>query len=187
MTAGHDARYSRLVMKALQLTPSGRLALAMFLAVLLMTTTPGAQSAGVAPAISSAGDTLERLLRGGVFNDADEVTQSATSSASTPTSPGDDRIRWLTFYLIYTDDELSRYAPGGAMGARFDIFQFAGFPGSQPYGYPIHIVVRHARTRLVGLVRTWREKQIAEVRAREAAGVLGVENALIIAHQEDLR
>ena len=78
-------------------------------------------------------------------------------------------------------------SPGGAMGARFDIFQFAGFPDSQPAGYPIHIVVRHARTRLVGVVRTWREKANAEARAREVAGVLGVENALTVADQEDPR
>src|SRR5262249_13755739 len=31
-----------------------------------------------------------------------------------PASPNDDRIRWATFYNIYTDDFLSRYAPGGA-------------------------------------------------------------------------
>jgi hypothetical protein len=30
-----------------------------------------------------------------------------------PTSQNDDRIRWATFYRIYTDDFLSRYAPGG--------------------------------------------------------------------------
>ena len=33
-----------------------------------------------------------------------------------PTSLNDDRIRWATFYRIYTDDFLSRYAPGGAQG-----------------------------------------------------------------------
>src|SRR5262245_56430833 len=27
-----------------------------------------------------------------------------------PTSPNDDRIRWATYYRIYTDDFLSRYA-----------------------------------------------------------------------------
>jgi hypothetical protein len=182
MTARHDARYSRLVMKPLQLTHTRWLAIAPFLALFSMNTTSGAQSPGGA----SADDGLERLVCHGVFDDAEEVCPSATS-ASRSAAPGDDRIQWLTFYLIYTDGELSLYAPGGAMGARFDIFQFAGFPGSQPYGYPIHIVVRHARTRLVGVVRTAREKQIAEVRAREAPGVLGVENALIVAREEEPR
>jgi len=37
MTDAHDARYSRLVMRALRLTHTGRLALAMVPAVLLMT------------------------------------------------------------------------------------------------------------------------------------------------------
>ena len=188
MTAGYHAGYSRLVMKALQPTPGGRVTLTLFLALVPMTSTPGAHSAAVvAHTVSSAGDIPEQLLRSGVFDDVDEVNQRATPLASAPTSPSDDRLRWLTFYLIYTDAELSRYAPGGAMGARFDMFQFAGFPDSQPIGYPIHIVVRDASTRLVGVVCTRREKQIAEARAREAAGVLGVENALTIAHQEDPR
>src|SRR5689334_10307560 len=30
-----------------------------------------------------------------------------------PASIEDDRIRWATYYRIYTDDFLSRYAPGG--------------------------------------------------------------------------
>ena len=65
-----------------------------------------------------------------------------------PASQNDDRIRWATFYNIYTDDFLSRYAPGGAMAARYDAAQFARFPGMQPYGgnYPIHIIVRGGRT-----------------------------------------
>jgi hypothetical protein len=185
MTARHHARYSRLVMKPLQQIHGASPALAMFLAIFGMTTTSRAQSPSVAPA-SSADEAIERLGCSGVFDDADEACPSATS-ASTSASPGDDRIRWLTFYLIYTDGELSRHAPGGAMGARFDIFQFAGLPGLQPYGYPIHIVVRSARTRLVGVVRATREKRIAGLRAREAPGVLAVENALIVARQEELR
>lgn len=172
-------------MKALQLTQKGCLALSLFLATLLMPTNSGAQTANLTPPISPTGDALERRPCAGVFEDAGTVCQSATSATST--SPGDDRIRWLTFYLIYTDDELSRYTPGGAMGARFDIFQFAGFPGSQPYGYPIHIVVTHGRTRLTGVVRTAREKLLAERRAREASGVLAVDNALIVADEEELR
>jgi hypothetical protein len=33
-----------------------------------------------------------------------------------PTSQNDDRIHWATFYRIYTDDFLARYAPGGVYG-----------------------------------------------------------------------
>ena len=176
MTAGHDARYSRLVMKALQLTRTGHLALAMVPAILLMSTMPSAQSSAVARVVSSDGITLEQLLRSGVFDDVNEASRPALASAS----PGDDRIRWLTFYLIFTDTELSRYAPGGAMGAKFDIFQFAGFPGQQPWGYPIHIVVTHRRTTLIGEVDTEDDKQMAERLAREAAGVVDVQNALVV-------
>src|SRR6187551_2311501 len=109
MTTGHDARYSRLVMKALQLTRIGRLALAMVPAILLTTATLGAQSGPVERVISTDGDTLERLLRGGVFDEVNESNRGTSPSASTTTSPSDDRLRWLTFYLIFTDDELSRY------------------------------------------------------------------------------
>jgi len=166
-------------MKALQLTHTGRLALAMVPAVLLMTSTPGAQSS--ADRVTTAdGDTFERLLSTGVFDDLNEANRSVLPSASV--SPGDDRIRWLTFYLIYTDNDLSRYAPGGAMGAKFDIFQFAGFPGLQPWGYPIHIIVTNRRTTLVGSVETEDDKRTAELRAREAAGVLEVLNALVVSH-----
>jgi len=33
-----------------------------------------------------------------------------------------------------------------AVGARFDLVQFAGFSGAQACGHPIHIIVRHGRT-----------------------------------------
>ena len=99
-----------------------------------------------------------------------------------PASQNDDRIRWATFYNIYTDDFLSRYAPGGAMAARYDAAQFARFPGMQPYGgnYPIHIIVRGGRITLVGVVDNEGDKTIAGVRAREVPQVFGVENELMI-------
>jgi hypothetical protein len=101
-----------------------------------------------------------------------------------PTSPSDDRIRWITFYEIFTDDVLSRYAPGGASGARFDAFQFGGFPGSQPAGYLIHIVVREGRTALVGAVASAADKELAEARAREVGGVSSVDNQLMVGPAE---
>src|SRR6185436_1694364 len=67
------------------------------------------------------------------------VDEVANSITLLPASQNDDRIRWATFYRIYTDDFLSRYAPGGPVGARYEARQFARFPGMQPYGtYPIH-------------------------------------------------
>lgn len=100
-----------------------------------------------------------------------------------PASQNDDRIRWSTFYNIYTDDFLSRYAPGGAMSARYEALSFARFPGMQPFGmYPIHIIVKNGRTTLLGIVDNEVDKTLAGVRAREVTGVFGVENDLIVSH-----
>jgi hypothetical protein len=98
-----------------------------------------------------------------------------------PASPNDDRIRWATFYAIYTDDFLSRYAPGGPMAVRFALQDFARYPGMQPLGtYPIHIVTSGGRTTLVGIVDTDTDKSLAAIRAREVTGVFAVENDLIV-------
>ena len=96
-----------------------------------------------------------------------------------PASQNDDRIRWSTFYRIYTDPFLSRYAPGGAQGARHETVRYSRFPGLQPLGrYPIHIVVKHGRTTLAGVVDNDGDRMIAEVRAREIPGVFEVRNEL---------
>ena len=98
-----------------------------------------------------------------------------------PASQNDDRIRWTTFYNIYTDDFLSRYAPGGAMAARYELLQMARFPGMQPFGnYAIHIVVKNGRTTLVGVVDNESDRILAGVRAREVSGVFAVENELVV-------
>lgn len=97
-----------------------------------------------------------------------------------PASLNDDRIRRAAFAAIYTDDVLSRYAPGGAMQARYDSLQFSRFPNMQPLGsYPIHLVVKGGRLTLLGVVDTTGDRQMAEVRARQVAGVFGVENELL--------
>lgn len=96
-----------------------------------------------------------------------------------PASQHDDRIRWSTFYRIYTDPFLSRYAPGGAPTARYETIRYSRFPGLQPLGsYPIHIVVKHGRTTLVGIVDNEGDRMLAEVRAREIPGVFEVKNEL---------
>jgi hypothetical protein len=109
------------------------------------------------------------------------VDEVANKIEELPASLNDDRIRWATFYAIYTDDFLSRYAPGGAMAARYDILQFRRFPGMQPFGtYPIHIIVRGGRTTLLGVVDNESDKTLAGVRAREISQVFGVDNDLIV-------
>ena len=100
-----------------------------------------------------------------------------------PASQNDDRIRWATFYRIYTDAFLSRYAPGGPVGVTREIYDSRRFPGMhQPLGlYAIHIVVRNGHTTLFGVVDNKGDRQIAEVRAREVTGVFSVENELVVA------
>ena len=99
-----------------------------------------------------------------------------------PASQNDDRIRWETFYRIYADDFLSRYAPGGESGVLQELRDERRFPGMQPVGrYPIHIVVKIGRTMLLGGVDSAADRQIAEVRAREVSGVFEVENGLVAA------
>jgi hyperosmotically inducible protein len=101
-----------------------------------------------------------------------------------PTSQNDDRIRWATFYRIYTDDFLSRYAPGGVYGVLQELKEERHFPGMQPVGrYPIHIIVKNGRTMLLGIVDNASDRQLAEVRAREVTGVFEVENGLAVARE----
>jgi hyperosmotically inducible periplasmic protein len=99
-----------------------------------------------------------------------------------PASQNDDRIRWTTFYRIYTDDFLSRYAPGGVPGVLRELRDERNFPGMQPVGrYGIHIIVKNGRTMLLGVVANAVDRQVAEVRAREVTAVFGVENGLTVA------
>ena len=103
-----------------------------------------------------------------------------------PASQNDDRIRWAAFYNIYTDDFLSRYAPGGPTGARYALDQhiFSHFPGMQPFGnYPIQIIVKNGRIVLLGVVNNDADKTIAGVRARQVTGVFGVDNALAVSKE----
>ena len=110
---------------------------------------------------------------------ASGVVEVANKIEVLPASPNDDRIRWATFYRIYTDDFLSRYAPGGVPEVLRELVDERRFPGMQPVGrYPIHIVVKNGRTLLLGVVDGAADRQIAEVRAREVSGVFGVENEL---------
>jgi hyperosmotically inducible protein len=113
---------------------------------------------------------------------ASGVVEVANKIQVLPASQTDDRIRWATFYRIYTDDFLSRYAPGGVSEVWRELRDERHFPGMQPVGrYPIHIVVKGGRTMLLGVVDSTADRQIAEVRAREVSGVFEVENALVAA------
>src|ERR1044071_9312440 len=78
------------------------------------------------------------------------VSEVANKIELLPASSNDDRIRWATFYRIYTDDFLSRYAPGGGSDeALRELKDAEQFPGMQPVGrYSIHIIVKNGRTTL---------------------------------------
>lgn len=110
------------------------------------------------------------------------VVEVANKIEVLPASQNDDRIRWATFYQIYTDDFLSRYAPGGVYEVLRELRDERRFPGMRPVGrYPIHIIVKNGRTMLLGVVDTQADRQIAEVRAREVNGVFDVANDLVVA------
>ena len=99
-----------------------------------------------------------------------------------PASLNDDRIRQATFYKLYTDSFLSRYASGGALATHHEAIEFGRYPGRQPFGnYPIHIIVKHGRITLFGVVDNAGDRQLAEFKAREVSGAFSVTNELTIA------
>jgi hypothetical protein len=102
-----------------------------------------------------------------------------------PLSQNDDRIRWATFYRIYTDEFLSRYVPGGARQVIDELRSARYFPGMYPLGvYPIRVIVKNGRTTLLGVVDSAMDRQVAGLRAREVTGVFEVENRLTLARDE---
>ena len=99
----------------------------------------------------------------------------------------DATVRWQTYYAIYRDPFLSRYAPGGGLlwghrhpfSGAFMPFGPARFPGTEPAGdYPIHVIVKNGRITLLGVVDSESDKTAAGMRARGVPGSFGVENEL---------
>jgi osmotically-inducible protein OsmY len=98
-----------------------------------------------------------------------------------PVSQHDDEIRWRTFYRIYSDTVLSRYAAGGGLTRADRLFSMRLYPGMQPFGtYGIHVIVKNGRTLLLGLVDSEFDKTVAGVRAREVSSTFGVDNELVV-------
>jgi hypothetical protein len=107
-----------------------------------------------------------------------------------PASQMDDELRWKTYYKIYRDPFLSRYAPGGGLlwGHRHPFstgfhggLGGARFPGAEPLGdFPIHIIVKNGKMTLLGVVDNESDKTVAGARAREVPGSFGVENELVV-------
>jgi len=120
---------------------------------------------------------------------ASGVDQVIDKIEELPVSQNDDELRWKTYYAIYRDPFLSRYAPGGGMlwghrhpfDAGFHAMSPRRFPGMEPLGdYPLHIIVKHGRITLLGVVDTEGDKTVAGMRAREVPGSFGVENELAV-------
>ncbi len=121
---------------------------------------------------------------------ASGVDQVVNQIEVLPVSPNDDELRWKTYYAIYRDPFLAKYAPGGGMlwghrhalgGAGLRGFPGGMFPGMEPAGdYPIHIIVKGGRMTLLGVVDNEADKQVAEIRARGVPGAFGVDNQLIV-------
>lgn len=105
-----------------------------------------------------------------------------------PVSPNDDNLRWKTYYAIYSDPFLSRYAPGGGMlwGHRHSVpgglfGSAARFPGAEPLGtYPIAIIVKNGHITLMGVVDSESDKTMAGMKAKGVSGSFGVENELTV-------
>jgi len=128
------------------------------------------------------------------------VDEVANKIEELPVSPNDDRIRWATFYRIYTDDFLSRYGTpvpgfnglragrrywgrtfGSWPGFRTGMWGRAPFLGMEPLGnYGIHIIVRGGNVALFGTVSNEADKTKAGLEARDVLGVHNVDNEIQI-------
>ena len=114
------------------------------------------------------------------------VDQVVNKIEELPVSRNDDELRWKTYYAIYTDPFLSRYAPGGGVlwghRHRMGLSPFRSgipFAGLYPSGnYPIQIIVKNGRITLMGVVDNEADKTMAGVKARGVSGSFGVENEL---------
>jgi hyperosmotically inducible protein len=120
---------------------------------------------------------------------ASGVDQVINKVEELPVSQNDDELRWKTYYAIYRDPFLSRYAPGGGVlwGHRhpfddgFHAIGFRRFPGMEPLGdYPLHIIVKRGTITLLGVLDSEADKTVAGLRARDVTGSFGVENELVV-------
>ena len=117
------------------------------------------------------------------------VDQVVDKIEELPVSPNDDELRWKTYYAIYRDPFLSRYAPGGGMlwghrhefGGGFHPMGPGAFLGYEPIGdYPIHIIVKNGKITLLGVVDNESDKTVAGMKARGVPGSFGVDNQFVV-------
>jgi len=99
----------------------------------------------------------------GIVEDTPGVRDVRDEINVLPLSEFDDELRVRTATAIYRDPALQKYS-------------------LDPQA-PIRIVVENGNVKLYGVVDSAMDKQIAETRAREVAGVFSVENHLRVANQ----
>ena len=98
----------------------------------------------------------------GIVEDTPGVRDVRDEINVLPLSEFDDELRVRTAMAIYRDPALQKYS-------------------LDPQA-PIRIVVENGNVKLYGVVDSSMDKQIAETRAREVAGVFSVENHLLVAN-----
>jgi hypothetical protein len=93
----------------------------------------------------------------------------------------DDQIRWTAFQRIYTDEFADRYVAGGTRQVQYDLVTMLRFPDMEPFGtYPVHIIVKHRRMALIGVVITDVDKTQILFRARQVPHAVGVDDAIAV-------
>jgi hyperosmotically inducible protein len=111
------------------------------------------------------GDVTNPVLKsdaGRVVRHVEGVTNVVNNINVLPLSPFDRRIRFAEARAIYGFATLNRYALG-----------------TLP---PIHIIVDNGHVKLLGVVDSQADKNVAGIRANGVPGVFSVENDLIVAH-----
>ncbi len=113
--------------------------------------------------VTLIGEVTQPTLKSGAesaVKDIEGVDRVDNQIRVLPLSDTDDRIRLAAYRAIYGDQTLGRYA-------------LQAVP-------PIHIIVNNGRVKLVGVVRTTQEKDLANLRARGVAGAFEVQNDLSV-------
>ena len=124
------------------------------------------------PALKREAESMvERAVKADVVNQIEVL----------PSSTFDDRIRWETYQRVYTEDIASRYVSGGEMEVRYEVLDMRLFPGMEPYGtYPVHIIVKDRKLRLIGLLDNDLDKTQVLHRARQVLNTSGFEDAIVV-------
>jgi hyperosmotically inducible protein len=90
----------------------------------------------------------------------DGVSELINEIEVLPVSPNDDRIRLAVYRAIYYHPNFTRYA-----------IRSVG---------PIHIIVKNGDVRLLGVVDTEADKNVAGLQANGVSGVFSVTNDLVV-------